>query len=356
MTQDKRTPTAHSPASLGRAQRGATVRLAPLAKIPGVLRQLGFSPEVVLGRLGYSPAFFEDPDLPIPYVAAGSLLAHCVAATGCGHFGLLLGEQADPSVLGLAGFVLMNAPDVGTALHDLIRFLDLHDRGGISTLETVDDISQLGFVVVEPGVEATTQIYDLSMAIACNIMRSLCGPQWNPAEVLLPRRRPVDVTPWKVFFRSPVRFDAGQSALAFPATWLRKTVAAANPALHKLLEQQAVAARSQAGSGFAAEVRRIVQGTIAHHTCHAARVSGLLGMHERTLNRRLQAEGTSFMQVRDEALYGASRQLLGGSSMNLSDIADALGYADATTFIRAFTRWSGQTPMQWRRAQARRDG
>ncbi len=332
--------------------RGATVRLGPLAKIPDLLRILGYAPESVLPGLGYELGFFEDPELPVSYVAASALLARCVEWTGCEHFGLRLGEGADPTALGLAGFVLMNAPDVGTALRDLVCFLDLHDRGGIATLKTSGDTTLLGFLIVEPGVEALEQVHDLSIAVACNVMRSLCGPAWNPAKVLLPHRKPDDARPWKAFFRSPVHFDAGQSAMAFPSSWLRKPVAAANPALHRLLERQAAALRSQAGSGFVAEVQRVAHGLIAHGACSATRVAAMLGLHERALNRRLQAAGTTFMKLRDAALYDKSRQLLGFSGMNLAEVAEALGYADATTFIRAFHRWSGQTPAQWRREQS----
>ena len=56
------------------------------------------------------PAFFDDTDLTISYIAAGSLLALCVEVTGCGHFGLLLGKREEPSVMGMAGFVLMKPP------------------------------------------------------------------------------------------------------------------------------------------------------------------------------------------------------------------------------------------------------
>jgi AraC-like DNA-binding protein len=333
------------------SSRGATTRLGPLARIPEVLRSLGFAPQDILPALGYELTFFDDPELPVPYVAAGALLARCVELTGCRHLGLRVGEGAGPSVLGLAGFVLMNAPDVDTALLDLVRFLDLHDRGGVPTLQTVGDTSLLGFMVVEPGVHAVDQINDLSIAVACNIMRSLCSPSWNPTEVLLAHRPPPDTRPWRAFFRSPVRFDAGQCALAFPTTWLRAPVAAANPALHRLLERQAAASRSQAGADFVAEVQRIVHGSIAHGACTSKRVSAMLGLHERTLNRRLQGEGTTFMKLREAALYSKSRQLLDLSAMNLAEVAEALGYADATTFIRAFNRWSGQTPAQWRRVQ-----
>ena len=226
---------------------GATTRLGPLARIPEVLRGLGFAPQDILPGLGYELAFFEDPELPVPYVAASALLARCVELTGCAHLGLRIGEGAGPSVLGLAGFVTMNAPDVGTALLDLVRFLHLHDRGGVPTLDSVGDTSLLGYMVVEHGVQAVDQIHDLSIAVACNIMRSLCGPSWNPTEVLFAHRPPPDTRPWRAFFRSPVRFDAGQCAVAFASSWLRAPVAAANPALHRLLERQAAASRNLAG-------------------------------------------------------------------------------------------------------------
>ena len=75
-------------------------------------------------------------------------------------------------------------------------------------------------------------------------------------------------------------------------------------------------------------------------------------MHERTLNRRLHASGTTFMQQRDEVLYAMSRQLLDATSMPLTEIGLVLGYADAAAFTRAFVRWSGQAPGQWRRQRA----
>lgn len=331
---------------------GATVRIGPLVHIPPVLRELGCAPEAVVADVGFDPAYFEDPDLPITYVAGSKLIAHCVAVTGCEHFGLLVGTRGDPSMLGLVGFLLMNAPNVGSALQDLLKYLDLHDRGGVASLETRDGTSLLGFAIVEPDAQAVDQIYDLSMAVACNIMRGLCGPQWTPAEVLLPRKRPTDSGPWTRVFRAPIRFEAGQCALAFPSRWLAQPVPAANAQLHRHLEREAAGMRSGLGLGFVGEVRRTVSGTIASGKCTIAHIAQLLGVHERTLNRRLLAEGATFKDVRDEVRYGMSRQLLLNTSMTLTEIAAALGYADASAFLRAFARWSGQTPQRWRDARA----
>ena len=341
-----------SPSPAGRQTLGATVRIGPLIHIPPVLRELGFVPEAVLAEAGFDPAYFDDPDLPIPYVAASKLLAHCVAFTRCEHFGLLVGARGDPSILGLVGFLLMSAPDVGTALRDLLNYLDLHDRGGVASLETRGGTSLLGFAVVEPDAQAIDQIHDLSMAVGHNIMRTVCGPKWTPAEVLLPRRRPADPAPWTRVFRAPIRFEAGRSALAFPSRWLAHPTPAANPPLHRHLEREAAGVRSSWRPGFAGEIRRTVSGTIASGKGTSADIAQLLGIHQRTLNRRLLADGTTFKEIRDEVRYAISRQLLGNTSMNLTEIAEALGYAEASAFLRAFARWSGQTPQRWRDAHA----
>ena len=330
----------------GRRTLGSTVRVGPLAAIPHLLRELGCNPGPIVREAGFELAYFDDPELPMPYRAGSALLARCVAATGCEHFGLMLGERAGPSSLGLAGFLMMNAPDVGHALEDLVHYLSLHDRGGIATFEVRNATALLGFTVIEPETQAVDQICDLSMAVARNLMRGLCGPKWTASQVLLPRKPPADPTPWTRVFRSPIQFNAGQCALAFPSRWLAHPVAVADPLLHRHLKQQADAMRRD--SDFASEVRRLVSGTIAHRVSTAAHVAKLLGMHEKTLNRRLLEAGLTFRTVRDDARYAMAQQLLSNTSMTIAEVAASLGYAEASAFVRAFTRWAGTTPGKWR--------
>jgi len=325
---------------------GSTVRVGPLAAIPQLLRELGCDPGPLVRESGFELAFFDDPELPMPYRAGSALLARCVASTGCEHFGLMLGERAGPSSLGLAGFLMMNAPDVGRALNDLVHYLSLHDRGGIATFEERNGTALLGFTVIEPETQAVDQICDLSMAVARNLMRGLCGSKWIASQVLLPRKPPADPTPWSRVFHSPVQFNAGQCALAFPSRWLEHPVAVADPLLHRHLKQQADAMHRD--SDFASEVRRLVSGTIAHRASTAAHVAKLLGMHEKTLNRRLLEAGLTFRHVRDHARYAMAQQLLTNTSMTIAEVAASLGYTEASAFVRAFTRWAGTTPGQWR--------
>jgi AraC-like DNA-binding protein len=334
------------------ASATATSRIGPLVLLPQVLRDLGFEPSAVLAPTGFDPSYFTDADMPIPYRSGGRMLAHCVNVTGCERLGLLLGEGAGANAMGLPGLLVMSAKDVGTGLRELARYMDLHDRGAMVTLEEDRSAALLGYSILGE-VEGVDSLNDLAMMIAGNLMRGFCGESWSPSEVLLPRRRPADAQAWQRSFRAPVRFDADRCALRFPASCLAQSLPAAGRPPSAGTDAASGWLQALLGKGLVDELRRIVQCTVSSPPNNVSRVAQLLGMHERTLNRRLQAEGTSFRQVRDEVRYAMARQMLGSTPLKLDDVAVALGYAEASAFIHAFTRWSGQTPDQWRRGNGR---
>jgi AraC-like DNA-binding protein len=326
----------------------ALVRVGPLMGIPAVLQNLGHDPEPVLAGGGFKPAQFSDPDIEVPYLAVSRLLARCVAITGCRHFGLLVGEHAGASSLGLAGFILKTAPDVGNALRSLLLHLDLQDQGGVPTLQIMGATTQLGYAIHLSGVEAPEQIYEISIAIGCNIMRNLCGKTWNASEVLFSTRQPQNLSPYRDFFRAPIRFSAGRCALAFPTRWLDHQIQTADTLLHQHLKKEAAELHNRRNTDFVGSLRGLLRKSLATRHCTVTDIAGQLHMHERTLNRRLQEEGTCFRQVLDDIRYEMAQQLLAESAMSIARIAMALNYSDASTFNRAFKRWAGITPAEWR--------
>ena len=328
----------------------AIVRVGPLASIPGVLRELDCDPEPVFDSVGLKLADFSDPDTEISYLTGSRLLARCVSATDCEHFGLLVGMRATPSSLGVAGFMLSSAPDVTTALQCLLQHLDLHDQGGVLLLHVEARIALLGYAIHEPGAQATDQIYDLAVAVACNIMRGLCGQKWKATEVLLSRRPPRDLAPYRRFFRAPLHFNAAQSGITFPNRWLNHKLLSADPLLHRHLEHEALTLHAQRNASIVDDLRRSLHRHLLNNEdCAVTAVARDLRMHQRTLNRRLRAHGTSFRGELDNVRYAVAQQLLAESTIPMARIATILDYADVTAFSRAFRRWAGITPGQWRK-------
>jgi AraC-like DNA-binding protein len=319
----------------------------PLA-IPEVLLRLGVDPGEVLARVGLDAQIFSDPENPVPCVALGRLMSACVARTGCRHFGLLVGERGGTASLGVVGLLIREAPDVGTALRQAALYLHLHDRGAVVVLSAQNGVARIAYAIYAPGVEGSEQIGEGAIAISCNVLRSLCGADWSPTEVLLAGRRPADARPYRRFFRAPVRFDAEQNALVFPAAVLEQRLPQANPELQRLLLEEVQQLDREMGLEFPTRVRRLLRAGLIVGRCSAERTAALLAMQRRTLSRRLGAEGTSFEALLAEIRYEAACQLLTDTAMPMRQIAEAIGYADVSVFTRAFRRWSGTTPTEWR--------
>lgn len=334
----------HSPAE-------GCVRVGPLMNLPALLSDLGHDPAPLFAAAGFDASRFADPDYEIDFVAGSRLLARCVAATGCDQLGLLLGQRGSPSSLGVAGFMLQSAATVGAALQALVDHLDLHDRGATVALESDRGVTLLSYAIHLPGVKARDQIHDLAMTVVCRIMRTLCGQDWVPSEVLLSRRPPPDAAPYRQFFAAQLRFNADHNAVVFASRWLERPLAGADPLLHRHLQQQANDIQRGQRKDLADEVRRLLHASLPDQH-DAADIAGQLGLHQRSLNRRLREQDTSFRQQLEQVRYELAQQRLADSSMSHSAIAVSLGYSDTTAFSRAFKRWSGQTPSVWRSRHA----
>jgi len=191
------------------------MRLGVAKEIPSVLRDLGADPEAIIQQAGLEPGLFEDGDNAIPLAALGRLVAVCVAQTHCPHFGILVGQKAPLSSLGIVGGLMQHSDTVGDALRSLVLHLHLHDRGAAPVLTVNGDVAILSYAVYDSGVECADQISDGAIATAVNVMRALCGPAWTPAEVLLPRGPPPDLEPYRTFFQAPVRFEEETASLVF---------------------------------------------------------------------------------------------------------------------------------------------
>jgi AraC-like DNA-binding protein len=209
-------------------------------------------------------------------------------------------------------------------------------------------VVRLAYAIYSAGVESSEQIGEGAIAITCNIIRSLCGADWSPTEVLLAGRRPADVRPYRRFFRAPVRFDADQNALVFPAAVLDRRLPEASPQLQRLLLEEVQRMDRELVVDFSTKVRRVVRAGLITGQCSADQTAGLFAIQRRTLSRRLRAEGTTFEALLAEIRYEAARQLLTDTALPVRQIAEAIGYADVSVFTRAFKRWSGATPTAWR--------
>ncbi|MCP5164563.1 MAG: AraC family transcriptional regulator [Pseudomonadales bacterium] len=342
----------HRAAGQSAAITDGALRAGPLTAVPSLLRELGQDPEAVFAALGCSPQLLENSENAIPFTLLGRLFDTCTIATGCPHFGLLLGQRMGLDCVGLVGMVARHSPTVKEALSNLLLYMHLHDRGAVPTLAVVDEEAVFGYTIYQPGMTTTASVYDACAAIACNALGTLCGPRWRPTGAQLPRSRPDDPEPYRRVFGLTPTFAAERMALTFAADWLERPVPGADPALYRVLREQAEVLAVGANDNVVPRVRRIACNLLLCGSGSLDSAAALLSMHPRTLRRRLHASGITYRQLCEECREALALQLLHDSSLPIGEIAARLQYANTAAFTRAFRRWTGSTPTTWRAGQA----
>jgi AraC-like DNA-binding protein len=330
------------------AHSKGVVRVASLASVPSLLRDMGTDPIRLLKGVGLDPRVFKDPENPIGLVDAGRLLEVCAQSTGCPHFGLLVGQRGGVDSLGMLGALMLHSPTVDAALRSLTLHMHLRTRGGVPTRTVEGRWATLGYAIYQRGMPGSAYAHDVAIAIAFNIMRTLCGVNWLPSEVQFARAKPRDARPYRQFFRSPLRFDADRTAIVFDRRWLDRSLPGCDATLHGLLEKQIAEREALDVEDLAERVRRALRTMLVTGRGAEEHVADLFSIHPRTLHRRLRAQGTSLRGLVEEGRCEIACQLLRDTTMNVSEIANVLDYADATALTRAFGRWMNCPPAAWR--------
>jgi AraC-like DNA-binding protein len=253
----------------------------------------------------------------------------------------------------VVGFLMQSAADVRTALKIGMHHLRLHSPNTSAELTEGASFASVSVAFLQPDTAGQVQTLDLSIAMMFNVMRTLCGHHWHPTEVRLAHARPRNVAPFRQFFHAPLVFDAAETGLVFAGRWLGKPLASADPLLHLMMQERVSELERLSRGDLASQLRRLLPALLSERVASAALAATRLGLGVRTLNRRLADEGTSFMKLRDEARYSIARQLLEGTRLPAGQIADHVGYANASAFTAAFRRWSGMGPAQWRASRNR---
>ena len=323
----------------------AEQRIGPMAALPAILRERGIDPAPIAAAGPISVDDLADPTARVSFHDLGRVIKAAVAATGCPHLGLLIGQRCNLSGLGLPGQLALSAPDVETGLRVFTRLQHMNSRGGICYISSRGGEAGLHYAYYAQGVDAADHIISLVMAVSFNSLSQLCGPEWRPTAVELTFRPPADPRPYVEFFRAPVRFNAPQSRIAFPALWLSRPPPSADPELFARLQGQAARTHH---IDTAAQLRRTLRQLVEEGAATAQQAARALGLHPRTLDRRLDELGTSYRAILDEVRYEVACHLLRDSDIAIVEIGSLLGYSNPSALSRAFRRWSGYAPAQWR--------
>jgi AraC-like DNA-binding protein len=274
------------------------------------------------------------------------------------YLGLHLGQTVQPSYLGALGYVLLACGSLGEVLLNMQRYHRLiHDLNPVEPLfdEQGNLVLQWGVTRGKPGA-----LFDeLGIASCMKFGRDLCQGQLDPLAIDFVNPGPPDVTPYISFFRCPVRFNQPFTRIVLPLTALQMPLRQSDPLLLELLAPQVEAALSQLpdAANLIETTRRIIANIAPDGVPELEQVAHELYLSPQVLYKRLADQGVNFRNLREDVLHQLAESHLMDESLPLSEVSALLGYTEQSAFSRAFKRWTGLTPAQWRASHtASRDG
>ena len=281
---------------------------------------------------------------PIGYRQLAHLLSRAAELMECEHFGILLGQSGTTDSFGEFYFEALKAPTVREALNRLATQFRSKDCGAVLELAT-GKVACLRYIIVDPAIDSGAAISDLAIAIAMRMLVDLCGPGWRAELVELSRRKPGDCRPYSRHFKCPIVFNTAIAAIHFDGAWLDRPLAARRshePGTHPAPQESVDPAMTER------VILQLSRSISTGSDVSASKIARLFGICDRTLQRELTKAQTSYRSLSAEVHFGVAKRLLQDTDMPVTDIALSLGYADVSVLTRAFTRWAGMCPSDWR--------
>jgi AraC-like DNA-binding protein len=328
----------------------AKQRAASLMLLPSLMAQFGVNMDVVLAGTGVTPNQLH-PDGFIPYTAFLAILDRACQATGRDDIGMLLGQRQTLGSLGPLGTAMRHAATLGEALATFATFQIVNSTGGAVYLIGADQDVIFGYGVYDRSVQAPHQMYDMVLAVGCNLLNELTHGMVRPTEILLSQNVCRDSVRYQRLGHCPIRFGQGQTCLLLTSSNLGFRLPEADPSLHAQARAQLSLALKDSLQDTVGHVRHLLRPLLLMGQGKMEDVAGRLGLNPRTLRRRLRQAGTHFEAVKDEVRYSTARELLMLDALSIADIAFTLNYASVSSFVNAFRRWSGMPPGRWRQTR-----
>lgn len=322
--------------------------------LPEVAGQLGVAADECLANTGLS----------LERLAAGegfelwqelAVVRNLVARWPHPGTGLRVGKCYHLTSLGLLGYTMLASRTLWEAIQVSERFRPLslsicpvslqpHEQGLWMCLDDSVLPEDARCLVVERGLAAWKRVFS-----------ELLQRPFIPLQVSLALTTTGSAADYSAHFGCPVLLRQPRNAMLIARSDLDSALPLANAQTQQTCASLCQRLCDDLGDVQGVLARQVLQRLMSHsgRHCRAAEVAGWLGLSERTLHRRLAEEGYPFRGLDERVRRNLAERLLGDSALGLESIAQQLGYAEAASFSRAFKRWTGRSPDQWRRQRLR---
>lgn len=326
--------------------------LVPTSIVHAVLRaarSVGLDPDALLRAVELDPAEVATPEARVPFEKEDALWREVYRRTGDHELGVRAAELLERGAFRGLEYAVRASRDLREGLVVLERFARvLH---GSRLYELHVDPSGAATLRYETPHAGLALPLDFALAAIVVIGRDATAREWRPREVRFAHPAPPATEAFERVFQAPLRFDQRESAIDLGPDALATPMREADPTLCAVLQSYLVDELGALDPLRSLEdaVRSSICRSLPDQDATLERVAAEVGLSERVLQKRLKAAGTSFQEQLDQARVVLARRYLASDDTTLAGAALLLGYSDVTAFHRAFKRWTGETPGDFRR-------
>jgi AraC-like DNA-binding protein len=329
------------------------VRAEALRGFREVASELGGDGDALLRASGIDPAVLADGDCYISYRRVIHAAELAAAELGAPDFGLRMARVTGAGMLGPLSVAMYNAGTVRQAIAIAQRFFHFHNPSVILALARFDDACD--FISIDVRMRRPPrlpQTFERGIATLHGFFGAVCGAAYKPREVRFAHAALSPLAVYRAVFGITPLFETPEAGVVLARNLIDAPLSGGNPQVRRIAEhflESVAPLAARVDDTLAPLARQIIERLLRSGEFEQADVARAVGMHERTLQRRLKAEGTSFDALRDQARRDWAQRLLAQRNVPFAHIAEVLGYAEASAFTRASQRWFGASPREVRR-------
>lgn len=313
------------------------------------LDSLGLDSAALCREAGLDPALMDDSNARYPLHATTRLWQLAVAASGDPSLGLSTSRYVAPTTFHAMGLAVMASGSLREVFERIVRYHQVVSDALVLELREAGNACELHLRLPPDGPEPAPEAIDAFAAIYVRTCRNRLGRDYAPLSVHLRRPAPADPQPWQEVFRAPVHFAAAENMLRFASVDLDQPLDDGNPELaahnEAVLQKRLEALQPDT---VARRLRRALEQSLPNGEPSAEALAHGLNLSLRSLQRHLSDEGCSYEQVLADTRRDLALSHLREADCSISEVAYLLGFADSSSFSRAFKRWTGQSPSQYR--------
>ena len=259
--------------------------------------------------------------------------------------------DAEPGIFGYYSHLALTAPTLGDAFESLSRNINKLVLQSVINIDDSSPAVTISYSILDEGTAPCRELSEAVIGFGILIARAALGPDWRPDSLQFEHSRPATIAPYRERIDSHYEFDAPAAGMTFERSLLSAPMPGANIYLQKAVENYIanVIAKRVGFSKVALDVRAEIASCIDHGLPAIDDIAVKLRTSPRTLQRRLRDAGTTYSDVLDEFRLDLADRMLVDGDMRVSEIGYRLGYADLSSFDRAYRAWTGRTPAETRR-------